>query len=212
MSLFRFCLPGLMLCLLCGCSVLAGGQRHPVTLYAPDVHVNADPAWPTVNWQLAVAKPSAARMVDSPRINVRPVPGELQVYRGASWAQPATDLLEDTLIRAFEDSGRIQGVARIGSGARADYKLTIDLRRFESDYAGQALPAATIELNAKLLDNADQHIVASRTLQVAVPANSTEVNAVAAAFEQALQQSCSELVGWTLRNGQQAALSPATSH
>ena len=77
------------LMLLAGCSVLGNGkQRDPVTIYAPQVKVTPDPSWPSVTWQLAVAKPTAARVVDSPRIAVRPAPGELQVYKSVTWSQP----------------------------------------------------------------------------------------------------------------------------
>ncbi|MBB5861739.1 ABC-type transport auxiliary lipoprotein family protein [Xanthomonas arboricola] len=186
-----------------GCSVLTGGDKKPATIYAPNVRIAPNPSWPQVSWQLSVSKPSAARVIDSPRINVRPTPGELQVYHGAGWAQPATDMLEDSVVRAFEDSGKIAAVARIGTGIRSDYKLAIDLRRFESDYAGQSLPSATIELNAKLLHAADQRVVASRTFLVARPSSGTDTAAVAAAFEQAMTQVTTELVGWTLVTGQQ---------
>ncbi|WP_312913890.1 ABC-type transport auxiliary lipoprotein family protein [Stenotrophomonas sp.] len=185
-----------------GCSVLAGGDRQSTTIYAPQVRIQADPAWPQVSWQLAIAKPSAARLVDSPRINVRPTPGELEVYRGATWPQPATDMLEDTLLRGFEDSGRIAGVARIATGIRSDYKLTIDLRRFESDYRGTTLPAATIELNAKLIHSIDQRVVTSRTFVTVEAAGSTATGDVAKAFESALQKASTELIGWTLLSGQ----------
>lgn len=145
---------------LAGCSsLLGGGDRQTATLYAPQARITPEPSWPQAGWQLAIAKPNAARLLDSPRIAVRPAPGELEVYRGASWSQPATDLLEDTLLRGFEDSGRINGVARIATGIRADYKLAIDLRRFEADYAGNARPTATIELNAKLIHGRDQRVV-----------------------------------------------------
>ncbi|MBN6150344.1 membrane integrity-associated transporter subunit PqiC [Xanthomonas sp. AmX2] len=190
------------LCLLAGCSALTGGSKEPATIYAPNVRVSADPAWPRVDWQLAVAKPSAARVVDSPRINVRPTPGELEVYRGVGWAQPATDMVEDALVRAFEDSERIPGVARLGSGIRADYKLVLDLRRFESDYAGREVPSATIELNAKLLHTSDQRVVASRTFLAAQPSASTAPAQVAGAFEQALTRITTDVVGWTLQQGQ----------
>ncbi|WP_243351150.1 ABC-type transport auxiliary lipoprotein family protein [Stenotrophomonas acidaminiphila] len=187
---------------LAGCSVLASGDRHPITIYAPQARVAVDPSWPRVEWQLAVAKPAAARLVDSPRINVRPTPGELEVYRGATWSQPATDMLEDALLRGFEDSGRIGAVARIATGIRSDYKLAIDLRRFESDYAGNARPAATIELNAKLIHSLDQRVVASRTFLVAEPAADTTVASVTTAFETALGRTTGELIGWTLAAGQ----------
>lgn len=197
---------------LAGCSVLASGDRHPVTIHAPQARISADPAWPQVDWQLAIAKPAASRMVDSPRINVRPVPGELQVYRGATWSQPATDMLEDALLRGFEDSGRITAAARIATGIRADYKLAIDLRRFESDYAGNERPAAAIELNAKLIHAIDQRVAASRTFLVAEPAAGTEVANVAAAFETALGRITTELVGWTLQSGQADAQTKAGGH
>lgn len=187
---------------LAGCSVLASGDRHPITIYAPQARVAVDPSWPRVDWQLAVAKPAAARLVDSPRINGRPTPGELEVYRGATWSQPATDMLEDALLRGFEDSGRIGAVARIATGIRSDYKLAIDLRRFESDYAGNARPAATIELNAKLIHSLDQRVVASRTFLVAEPAADTTVASVTTAFETALGRTTGELIGWTLAAGQ----------
>ena len=123
----------------------AGRLRHPAEeaaacAYAPHARVTAEPGWPTVSWQLQVPRPHADELLDSPRIVVRPLPGELQVYKGAVWAQPAPDLLLDTVLRAFEDSPRIPGVARRGSGIAGDYELLLDLRRFESDYAGAATP------------------------------------------------------------------------
>ncbi|WP_269790080.1 ABC-type transport auxiliary lipoprotein family protein [Stenotrophomonas sp. Iso1] len=198
------------LCLLAlsGCSILAGGDRQSTTIYAPQVRVTADPAWPQVSWQLSIAKPSAARLVDSPRINVRPTPGELEVYRGATWSQPATDMLEDTVLRGFEDSGRIGAVARIATGIRSEYKLTTDLRRFEADYRGGDMPAATIELNAKLIHSIDQRVVASRTFLVVEPATSAELPSVAHAFEGALDKVANELIGWTLISGQQDVSQP----
>lgn len=201
--------------LLCGCSVL-GGSKEPVTLYSPDARIAPDPAWPQVDWQLAIVKPTAPRVFDNPRISVRPQPDKLEVYQGASWVQPPPDMLEGTLLHAFEDSNKIAAVARLGTGIRADYKLAIDMRRFESDYAGQALPTATIEFNAKLIHSTDQRIVASHTFLVTEQATATDTDAVAAAFDVALKRTASEVVGWTLRAGQHDAAAhpaptPATS-
>ncbi|WP_066093714.1 ABC-type transport auxiliary lipoprotein family protein [Xanthomonas massiliensis] len=201
----------LLLFPLAACSMLAGGRSAPTTLYAPQVHVAPDPSWPRVDWQLVVAKPTATRLVDSARILVRPTPDEIQVYRGAAWVQPATDMLQDTLLRGLEDSGRITGVAATATGIRADYRLVLDLRRFESDYAGAAVPAATIEANAKLIHAADQRIVATRNFVQAVPATSTDTAAVVRAFEQALGRIAPDIVGWTLAAGQADAQRPGTS-
>ena len=185
-----------------GCSILGGKQKEPTTLYAPDPRVQADPSWPSVDWQLSISNPEAARMVDSLRIAVRPSPEEVQVYKGASWAKMPTDMVEDAVLRALEDSGKIPAVARQGSGIAADYKLVMDLRRFESVYAGGATPNATIEINAKLLHSAGgQDVVASRTFVQSVPANSTAVADVVDAFNRGLGQVAHDVAGWTLVSG-----------
>lgn len=201
-TLTRILLPAAMLALLGGCSLLGSNERSAVTIYSPIVRIQADPSWPKVDWQLVLVKPSAARVVDSPRINVRPSPSELEVYKGVSWAQPATDMLDDALVRGFEDSGRINGVARATTGIRADYKLALDVRRFEADYRGQATPTALIEVNAKLIHVVDQRVVADRTFRQEQPVPSTATADVARAFEQGLQATTSEVVGWTLVRGQ----------
>lgn len=140
-------------------------------------------------------------MVDSLRIAVRPTPGELQVYKGANWAKTPSEQLQDTLLRALEDSGKIPAVGRQGSGIAANYKLILDLRRYEADYAGDAVPAATIEVNAKLLHAPGNDVVGSRTFLQAVPAGATDVGSVADAFSQALGRVGGEIAGWALSAG-----------
>lgn len=198
---------------LAGCALLnaGGSQREPSTIYAPDPRIAAEPAWPTVQWQLAVVPATATRMIDSLRIAVRPTPGELQVYKGASWAKTPTSMLEDALLRGLEDSGKIPAVARQGSGIAADFRLVMDMRRFEADYAGAAVPSATIEVNAKLLHSIDQQIVASRTFLSRQPAASTAVSDVAAAFDPALSDIARQLATWTLENGEAHQRSHAKS-
>jgi cholesterol transport system auxiliary component len=184
------------------CSILGGGgERERASIYSPDPRVAADPAWPHVDWQLAINPPSAARTVDTFRIAVRPSPGELQVYSGASWARAPTDMVEEVILRTLEDSGHIAGVSRRGSGVAPDYRLLLDLRRFEADYAGAATPAATIELHAKLLHARTQGIVASRTFTVATPAGGTDVATVAATFTGVLETLGRDVAGWTLTAG-----------
>jgi cholesterol transport system auxiliary component len=186
--------------LLGGCSIL-GGNKTPSTIYAPDPRVQADPSWPAVDWQLTLSPPTAGRMVDSQRIAVRPTPGELQVYKGAVWAKSPSEQVTDTVLHALEDSGKIPAVARQGSGITADYKLVMDLRRFEADYAGATVPKATIEVSAKLLHASDQDIVASHVFLQAVPAAGTDVAAVTQAFDQALGMIGRDMGGWILSSG-----------
>lgn len=195
---------GILLALaMAGCSLLGGGggERERSTIYAPDPRAGVAASAPAVAWQLTLSPPSAARAIDTFRIAVRPAPGELQVYRGASWAKTPTDMLQDALLRALEDSGKIPSVARQGAGVAADYKLILDLRRFEADYAGNAVPSATIEFNAKLVHTIDQGIVASRTFLQAQPAAGTDIALVVDAFSRSLDGATAELAEWVLVTG-----------
>ena len=186
--------------LLGGCSLLGSSKDSP-TIYAPDPRVEADASWPAVTWQLSTTRPTAPRMMDSLRIAVSPVPGELEVYKDASWSRTPTEMIEDGLLRVLEDSGKIPAVARQGSGIGADYRLVMDLRHFEAEYAGAAVPSAVIEVNVKLLHSQDQSVVGSRTFREVKPASGTSVDVVADAFSQALGATSHDIAGWVLVTG-----------
>ena len=189
-----------LLAALAGCSSLLGPKDTP-TIYAPQTTATADPAWPTVAWPLGTVRPTSARILDGTRIAVSPVPGELQVYKSALWARTPPEMLEETILRMLEDSGKIPAVARQGSGIGAEYRLVMDIRHFEADYAGGASPSAVIEVNAKLLHVPDQSVAGSRTFRQVQPASSIEVGSVSEAFGQAIGTLSREVAGWTLATG-----------
>ena len=75
-----------LLATLAGCSSLLGPKETP-SIFAPELATTADPAWPSADWALGTVRPTSARILDGTRIAVSPVPGELQVYKGAMWAR-----------------------------------------------------------------------------------------------------------------------------
>lgn len=187
--------------LLAGCSII-GGPKQASTIYAPESRGSADPAWPSVSWQLSTARPGAAQMLDSSRIVVSPVPGELQVYKGALWARTPTEMLEDGVLATLEDSGKIPAAARQGSGIAADYRLVMEIRHFQAEYAGAALPSVVIEVSAKLLHAQDQAVVGSRRFRHVQPATGESVPLVTDAFSQALGATSRDIAAWVLVTGQ----------
>ena len=189
-----------LLAAVAGCSSLLGPKDTP-TIFAPEIAATADPAWPSVTWPLGTVRPTSARILDGTRIAVSPVPGELQVYKSAMWARTPPEMLEETVLRMLEDSGKIPAVARQGSGIGAEYRLVMDIRHFESDYSGGNAPSAVIEVNAKLLHVSDQSVAGSRTFRQVQPAAGVEVGRVAEAFGQALGTISREVAGWTLATG-----------
>ena len=187
----------LFLALLAGCGLLP--ERSELRLFDPQPQVVVGSDVPKVDWQLAVPRPHADATVDSTRILVRPEPGEVQVYKGAAWTRSTPELVQDTLVRAFADSGRLPGVSRRGDGVGAEYVLLLDLRSFESDYTATGAPQARIVIGARLLRASDKRVVATRRFEHLAPAQGTDVASVAQAFEQGLGAVSGDIVDWTLR-------------
>lgn len=199
--------------LLMACTTACGvlPKQENIQVFAPQAKVTPDPAWPKVSWQLAVARPSANKMLDSSHIIVSPTPDMLQVYHAASWTDVVPDLLQTTIAEAFEDSGKIGAIARQATSVRADFVLLLDIRHFEAVYADpKSPPNALIEVGAKLLDT-NGHVVDARTFRQSAPATGIAVASVTHAFDTALAALTSELVGWTLNTGQQAKAAARSS-
>lgn len=196
-----------LLAMLAACSSLLGPKETP-SIFAPELATTADPAWPSATWALGTVRPTSARILDGTRIAVSPVPGELQVYKGAMWARTPPEMLEETVLRMLEDSGKLRSVARQGSGIGADYRLVMDIRHFESRYDAAGTPTAVIEVNAKLLHVPDQTVAGSRTFRQAQASSGTEVALVADAFGQALGTLSREVAGWTLATGNEHQRQP----
>ena len=197
--------------LLSGCVSMLAGRQSTLSVFAPQLHVTSDAAWPEVDWDLAITKPSATRMIDSTRILVRSTPNQLMVFHGIVWAQPPTELIQDSILQSFEDSGQIKGVARAGTGIGADFQLLMDIRRFEADYTHSLKPEVRVDLEVKLLDNRTQNIVAARTFSMTASVDGATSEAICIAFGHVLDQMNHAVVGWTLTTGQSAPRAPGTA-
>lgn len=184
---------------LAGCVRLP--TREPVQLFGPELGALTLGEVPNVRWQLVVARPLSDPALDSPRIAVRPQPGELQSYRGARWTAPAPDVVETALLRAFQDSGRIVAVGRAGDALRADYLLQLDLRAFEAAM-GNGAPQAHVAVYATLLHAGSRQVVAGALFEHRSVASGDDIADVVRAFGASLRAVVPELVSWTLRSGE----------
>jgi len=185
---------------LAGCaSWLGSGDagEHP-TIYAPTPHLALDRNGPTLDASVLIAAPSAAPMLDSPRIMVRLAGDELQFLRGARWSRAAPELLQDALLHVLEDSGKVQ-VARQDSGLAADWLLVMDIRRFEADYTQGPVPVIHIVVSAKLLNRQDKRIIAAQIFSHSETAQTSSTDAIISAFTEGLSQITLELAEWVLK-------------
>ncbi|HLS83336.1 MAG TPA: ABC-type transport auxiliary lipoprotein family protein [Arenimonas sp.] len=180
---------------LTGCMGL-GGPKTVVQVYAPTTSVQIDPAWPEVDWSLAIGTPVASQMIDTTRIAVRPSPDQIQAYKGARWADSAPEMLQTALVQTFEDSGRFRSVMRLGGSGRGEYLLLTEIRHFETAYRG-GRPTVVVDVQAKLIQRGAGRVASHRFRQEVVPA-SPEVDDIAPAFGQAMSALAAELIGWSL--------------
>lgn len=180
-------------------------KAEPMQILQPQVHVTADPAWPQANWQLAIVRPRSNDMIETPRLVVNPTPDRVEVYKGVAWSDSTPELVQQAMISAFEDSNRITAVSRQGNGLRTDFLLQSDLRDYQAVYRTPAGPPdIVLTISVKLVDFASSRVVAGRVFTQTQAATSTDVHAVAQAFDTALGNVLHELVGWTLAQGNQA--------
>jgi cholesterol transport system auxiliary component len=198
MSRARIAILGLAAALLAACSPL-GGPRTEFRVFSPASVVTPDAAWPDAGWQLTVMAVASNPVLDSTRIMVRPSAHQVQTYRGVRWADRSQELLETAVVRAFEESGRLAAVGRMANTARGDFALFMEVRAFEIVYIG-GQPEALIEVQANLVQLRGGG-VASRRFRHAVSGTSVEIDPMVEAFSEAMSAMSSEVVGWTLVEG-----------
>lgn len=182
---------------LAGCVSI--GDKAELAVYAPSITVTADAAWPRTSSTLAIGEPNASAMLDGNRIAVRPTPAQLQVYSGAIWSDSAPDLVQATLIGAFAQGGHFAAVVRPTDGVGTDLLLRLDLRHFEAIYVdGADAPSVVVEMQATLVDQQRQRVVASRRFRAERPADGEKLPQVVPAFEAALGEVATAMLPWVL--------------
>ena len=152
-------------------------------------------------WQLAIDQPVAPDSLAGVRVATRESDGSYGVLKAARWSERAPELVQSALVRTFEDSGRLRGVARANSALRSDYVLLTELRAFESDYR-KGGAEARIALSAKLARSGSRDVLAARVFEQSVAAQGTGGRAVATAFGKAAERLMPELRDWVFETAQ----------
>lgn len=203
MNAYRLIIVAALALALSACTLL-NPRGAPSTVYSPTLHAPVPQHEGTrdnaVPWQLVVQTPTASAALQTRRIVILPQRSVIEVYKDARWRDTAPAMVRDMLVAALEDSGRIAGVAAVGTGLRADYTLALDLRAFQVEFIdGQ--PHAVIDISIKLISYRDSRVVAAHRIHVAVPATSAAAASVAQAMEDGLNQAMPQLAAWALQEG-----------
>ena len=168
----------------------------PKSTFAPDL--------PSVEWQLLLEPPLTNASIDTTRIGLQRSATSVQFYARASWSDRAPQMVQTLMIESFENSGRIIAVGRDSIALRADYILKSDLREFQAEYMGAPNPRVHITVIARLVKMPRRAIIGSEKFEAVVEARTDTMEAIIAAFDQALGKVLKRLVEWTLITGQEA--------
>jgi phospholipid/cholesterol/gamma-HCH transport system substrate-binding protein len=143
--------------------------------------------------QFSIPEPTAALIIDSQKILVRPSDTEGPTYKNAKWSDNIPKLLQARIIQSFENANLLRSVARPMEGLTASHQLVIDIRSFQLSLS--AAPMAEVEFSAKILAE-NGRIVDARIFRATAPSVSPDASAAAAALNEAFGKTAVELVVW----------------
>lgn len=187
---------------LAGCANLLEVTGPAPNLFDLSPKSTFPPDLPSVNWQLVIEEPVAARAVDTDRVALRPSPMEVKYFAGVRWADRAPRLVQTLLVESFENSGKIVAVGRQAVGLRSDFSLKSELREFYAEYTeNPEQPTIRVRLNVKLVAHPAARIVASQTFEKLYLAESNSVQHIVTAFDKALGSVMRKTVQFALTEG-----------
>jgi cholesterol transport system auxiliary component len=189
---------------LTGCQIPVPGQGPPPLLYRLTPKSTYENDQSAVHWQLIVEKPLADAGIDSTRIALQRSPTLLEYYARASWSDRAPVMVQTLIVESFENSRRIVAVGRDVVSLRADFVLSTELREFQAEYFDEPSPRAHVGITARLVQLPRRAIIGSEGFESIVPAEADTVDAIVAAFDEALGKVLRRLVLWTLKTGEAA--------
>ena len=206
MARFYLIIP-LILLVLSGCSglfpkpadppmlwVLNPWQPQPVEV-AASANVQREEQKP-LTWHLAIDLPSGGSSFDTSRVSILRSPQIMEYLARHEWADRVPMLLQGLLVKAFENSHRIIGVARASAGINPDRLLMVDIRQFS--VIKEATSYVHVALTVKLLDMETRRIVQSSVFEHKQPLQTLEHKDILEAFQGAVNHVMDHIVDWTL--------------
>jgi cholesterol transport system auxiliary component len=184
---------------LASCSDLIGPTQTARQLYPLQPTGGASTAGPKVDFSLAIATTTDSQHLDSARIALIQADGAIDYYANSEWTDHLPVLVQNALVEAFEESGRIDAVASDTAGFHADYYLEAEIRDFQAHYSvPDGIPTVRVRIEAKLAPTRGREIIADLNSVHEVTASANSVPEAVRAFDIALGQVYSEIVNWAL--------------
>ena len=181
----------------CGGNLIGPPDAGPIYVLRPAFA--PAPAGDKVRWSLSILHPDVPGGLDNERIALVQPDGVLDYYAKASYPDRLPASVQQTLLDAFEASGRIDAVAREEDALHADYNLLVEVKDFAAHYATpDGVPSVSVVLNVKLTTAHGRKIIASQGFSQTGNASVNSAAATVQALQQALGAAVKQVVEWTL--------------
>jgi len=186
--------------LVAGCSgLLPGSDRKPPQLYELTPKSTFAKDLPRIRAQLLVETPTASAGLRSSRIAIKLQPTTLDYFADSEWTDVATNLVQTLLIESFDNSGKIVGIAREGTGLRTDYLLKSDLREFQAELFKGRPASVHVRIRVRLVRWDNRDIVASEKFEASVALKDRNISSIVEGFDIALGRVLKKIVEWSLQ-------------
>lgn len=202
MTLIRTALAILVTLSLGGCAAISSLTSAATTLEAYELQSATDlPAVQgSVARDLVIETPTSGGALDTDRIMIRPGPFQAQYLPEARWTDSAPVMVQNLMLRAFEDTNALRYVGRRPLGGAGDFALVSELTDFQAEVGPDGTSVTTrVRFTVRLVRESDASVIASRTFQRTAAAASSETMDIVASFNLATNAALQELTGWALR-------------
>lgn len=180
-----------------GCVSLLPDPKPAPTVYRLAVlegdAVTANPDAKVIN----IEYPTAPRALNGTDIILSPDGRRLTAAAQANWAEAVPSMLRNTLIEVLTQDPDMIGMIPRGS-TRVQYRLNIDIRRFEAVFENgeDAAPVAMVRLNLSLTDTSSRQLIGSHTFSKRIAASAKSVSSIVRAQDAATSAAMHETIGW----------------
>jgi phospholipid/cholesterol/gamma-HCH transport system substrate-binding protein len=155
--------------------------------------------------QVIVPEPTSLMSLDTEKIAMVSADGVFSSLPNGQWSDGVTRIVQAVIIRGLEDSRAFGGVSRPLDELNVDFRLAIDVRKFQIGPTQEA----EVELSGKIIDGKGR-IIAAQVFRTSAPAGASDPAAAVAGFDQAMARIGPEIVTWVARTvAGHAKLEPA---
>jgi cholesterol transport system auxiliary component len=166
---------------------------------------------PEAEARLSVEVPTATAGLNTARIALRPTSTTLEYYAGARWIDVVPVMVQNLLLESLDNAARLDVLGREVVGIPADYALVTHIREFQAEYGEIGPPRVRVRLQARLVRLPRRTSIAATSEGFTVAAQDRSLEAIVAAFDEALGKALRRVVEWTVREVAEAEATAALS-